>query len=158
MRYNSQKYVPYKTLSTYSNDPSSQERPSNPDDVAVTSITSLEQKNQIINSHLVTIVDIYADWCGPCKLLEPEYVKLFAKYNSDGVIAIVKENVDLKLSDITAVPTVQYYINGKLEFTTTGADVNEIEKNIINILQQISELTENKKKGGEDEGGESSAK
>lgn len=150
MRYNSSKNVPYKTLSSYSKSNSSLENPSNPDDVAVTMITSLEQKNQLINSHLLTVVDIYADWCGPCQLLGPEFVKLFAKYNSNGVIALAKENIDLKLSDVNVVPTVQYFVHGKLQFVTTGADINEIEKNIIDILQKINQTNQPTNKATDD--------
>ena len=70
----------------------------------------------------IVLVDYYADWCGPCKMLGPVLEQL-AKERSD--IQIVKvniekhENIVRKLS-IMSVPTLILYKNGELQSIKQG--------------------------------------
>ena len=69
------------------------------------------------------IVDFYADWCGPCRMLGPTIEKLATKY--EGKITIVKLNVD-QISEVAAtygvdtIPTVIFFKNGKQLGRTIG--------------------------------------
>ena len=62
------------------------------------------------------VVDFWASWCGPCKMVAPEIEKLAAKYA--GVVDVVKVDVDAnpKLSrdlDIMSIPTIALFSPGE---------------------------------------------
>lgn len=70
----------------------------------------------------VVLVDFFATWCGPCKMLTPELEKLADK---DPSVTVVKVDVD-ELSElaaefgITSVPTMILFKNGENIFRTSG--------------------------------------
>lgn len=47
---------------------------------------------EIINSDMPTIVDCYAEWCGPCKMIDPIFAKLAIEY--DGKVKFIKVDLD----------------------------------------------------------------
>ena len=80
----------------------------------------------------VTIVDFYADWCGPCKMLYPTIEQLV---NSDPEIAVRKidiidwESAVSKQYGIHAIPHVEIYDRkGKLVGTVKGVDPEELKR------------------------------
>jgi thioredoxin 1 len=99
------------------------------------SLQSAEDKKQAILKNRVCVIDIYGDWCGPCKLIEPKFQALAEKYNRPGYCALVKENVDLTLSpNVGGVPTFQFYFQGRFESSITGGDMKSIEAKIQELL------------------------
>lgn len=71
--------------------------------------------NELVNSGVV-VLDFYADWCGPCKMLAPE-LDIVAKNNSD--IKIYKINVDnnpliARNYGIMTIPTLVLYKDGNI--------------------------------------------
>ena len=79
---------------------------------------------EVINSDLLVLVDFYADWCGPCKMMAPVIDDIAAEY--DGVAKVGKLNVDE--SPITSgkykvmsIPTLQFIKNGEVVDTIVGA-------------------------------------
>lgn len=60
----------------------------------ITPITSPAQFNTILSSHTYTVVDFYADWCGPCKAIAPIYDALATAHAAAGRLAFVKVDVD----------------------------------------------------------------
>ncbi len=70
----------------------------------------------ILKSDKLAIVDLWADWCGPCHMLAPTIEKLAAEY--DGRVVVAKLDVDEnpKTSNsfnILGIPTVLFFRNGK---------------------------------------------
>lgn len=108
----------------------------------ITSFENFEQKKAAINNHSLCVVDMYGDWCGPCKQIAPKFAELASKYNKKNVCLLAKENVDLELPNIPnnleihGVPTFLFYVNGHLQknYTVTGGDMKMVEQNIRNIL------------------------
>ena len=69
----------------------------------------------VLNNDKPVVVDFWAAWCGPCKMVAPEMVKLAEKY--DGVVDVVKVDVDANpgLSQtfgIMSIPTIAYFKPG----------------------------------------------
>jgi thioredoxin 1 len=69
----------------------------------------------VLNNDKPVVVDFWAAWCGPCKMVAPEMEKLAAKY--DGVVDVVKVDVDANpgLSQaygIMSIPTIAYFKPG----------------------------------------------
>jgi len=109
-------------------------------DVLVNEIRTKEDKMNIISSNKICIVDVYADWCGPCKIIAPKYKELFKNYNLNGLCAVVKEDVELGLSpNVQVIPTFQFYVNGQFDSIITGADMSIVEQKLVDLLNSNTE-------------------
>ncbi|MFW9875662.1 MAG: thioredoxin family protein [Candidatus Thorarchaeota archaeon] len=61
------------------------------------------------------VVDVYTEWCGPCKFLSP----ILEKLKQEGLIKLLKEDLDQNRPlgerfGITAIPTLLFFKNGEL--------------------------------------------
>ena len=77
-------------------------------------VETIEQFNEELKGELV-LVDFYADWCGPCKMLAPELGKLDEEVD----VKILKVNVDELVAlarqfRVMSIPTLMLYRNGEL--------------------------------------------
>ena len=69
------------------------------------------------------LVDFYADWCGPCRMLTPLLEQLVKEMN--GAVTVVKVNVDNAQAiaaqyDITSIPTIILFKNGTQKVKSVG--------------------------------------
>ena len=60
----------------------------------VTSVTSSAHFRTLTSSSTYTVVDFYADWCGPCKVISPVFEQLASAENKPGKIIFCKVDVD----------------------------------------------------------------
>jgi len=70
----------------------------------------------VLKAERPVVVDFWAAWCGPCKLVAPELEKLAEKY--DGTVDVVKVDVDAnpRLSqafNILSIPTIAFFKPGQ---------------------------------------------
>jgi thioredoxin 1 len=94
--------------------------------------------NTLINEKQLTLVDFYADWCGPCKMLAPilQEVKSIMKDE----VRIIKINVD-QHQDLAAefmvrgVPTMLLFNEGKMLWRQSGV---LSAKDLVTIIRQHS--------------------
>ena len=98
----------------------------------------METFKDLINAPQPVLVDFYADWCGPCKAMNP-VIKEVAQ-SIQGKARVIK--VDIDKSDeaarsygVQAVPTFILFKNGKIVWRHSGM----IDKNsLLNVIQQFS--------------------
>lgn len=81
----------------------------------IINITSENFETEVLNSEKIVLIDFYADWCGPCKMLSP-VVEQFASENDD--IKVVKINVDDEQDlageyGVMSIPTLVVIKNGQ---------------------------------------------
>ncbi|KAK8187845.1 thioredoxin-like protein [Phyllosticta capitalensis] len=93
----------------------------------ITPITSPAQFNTILSSHTYTVVDFYADWCGPCKAIAPIYDALATAHAAAGRLAFVKVDVDAQQGiarkyGVNAMPTFLILTPTSTITTIRGAD------------------------------------
>lgn len=88
-------------------------------------------KQEVIEEKGTVLVDFYADWCSPCKMMAPVIDKLAESY--EGKISVAKLNID-QFPDIAAsykvmsIPTLILFKNGeKVESIIGLVDKSEIE-------------------------------
>ena len=85
--------------------------------------TSENFDTQVLDSKKTVLVDFFADWCGPCKMMAPVVEKLAEEYEGKAVIG--KLNVD-DSSDIAArygvmsIPTLIVFKNGQIQDKFVG--------------------------------------
>ncbi|XP_036596066.1 thioredoxin, mitochondrial-like [Trichosurus vulpecula] len=75
----------------------------------------LDFQERVLDSSIPVVVDFYAQWCGPCKILGPRLEKMVARQEGKVVMAKVDidENTDLAVDfEVLAVPTVLAIKNG----------------------------------------------
>jgi len=87
-------------------------------------LTDTEFENQVINSEKPILVDYWAEWCGPCKMIAP-ILEEIANEMSDKVL-VGKLNVDENSQTppkygIRGIPTLMLFKNGEAVSTHVGA-------------------------------------
>ena len=108
-------------------------------DVLVPEIQTTEDKKNMLSAFKICLIDVYADWCGPCKLTAPAFTKMFKNYNLNGVVGLAKENVELGLSrSVQVIPTFQFIVDGNLESIITGADMDSVEQKLVSLIQNLN--------------------
>lgn len=78
----------------------------------------------VLGSDKPVIVDFWAEWCGPCRMVAPILEEIAAEY--DGKIVVAKLNVDENPQiaasyGITSIPTMNVYSGGQVVKTIIGA-------------------------------------
>ena len=80
--------------------------------------------NDVLNSELPVLVDFWAEWCGPCKMIAPVLEELAVEYGEK--LKVCKMDVDANPDTapkygIRGIPTLILFNNGELAGTKVGA-------------------------------------
>lgn len=108
-------------------------------------IRSKEQFQQLLSQHQVIVVDIYADWCHPCKVMAPEFAKLAHMYSQQNPnVVFCKSDAENKVFQVKGLPTIEFYVNGQSYHTILGADLEDLRKSLRNLFPatQIEEKSQ----------------
>lgn len=100
-------------------------------------ITLESFESEVLNSSVPVIVDFYADWCGPCRMLAPTLEKIASAF--DGRIKIVKVNVDEEAElaeqfNVSSIPTLTFIINGEVVGQAAGM---ASERDLSGVVEQM---------------------
>lgn len=101
-------------------------------------ITDTNFQEVVLNSDKLSVVDFWAEWCGPCRAIGPVIEELHKEY--DGKVVIGKMNVDNNSQipveyGITNIPAILFFKNGQLVDKLVGAHP---KANFVKKIEQHS--------------------
>lgn len=101
----------------------------------VNSVNESTFEQEVINSDKPVLVDFWAAWCGPCRMVSPIIDQLADEY--DGKIKVAKVNVDenprlASEFDIMSIPSVFLFKNGKKVDGLVGVRPKQMFESMIN--------------------------
>jgi thioredoxin 1 len=90
------------------------------------------QFTQLINSSKPTLVDFFAEWCGPCKMMKPILVDLKNRVGEEAIIIKIDVDRNPQLAQqfqIQGVPTLAVFKEGKMVWRQSGVmQANQLEQ------------------------------
>lgn len=100
----------------------------------VIELTDTNFEEEVIKSSIPTLVDFWAPWCGPCRMVSPIVEELAKEFS--GRLKVGKLNVDNNQDTaakygIRSIPTLIIFKNGKQVAQTVGAQPKESLKKFI---------------------------
>jgi len=90
----------------------------------ITAITDDSFEKEVMSAELPVLVDFWAEWCGPCKMIAPILDEVAEIYQ--GRLKVGKLNIDENSTipqkfGVRGIPTLMLFKNGELESTKVGA-------------------------------------
>jgi thioredoxin 1 len=87
-------------------------------------VTDASFQTDVLDAGVPVVVDFWAEWCGPCKMIGPSLEEIAAEM--DGKVRIAKVNVDENPGiagqlGIRSIPTLMLYKDGKMTSQKVGA-------------------------------------
>lgn len=84
--------------------------------MTVQNVTATNFENEVLRSNMPVLVDFFANWCGPCKMLAPVLREIAEEY--DGTLKVGKVNVDEQMElamrfQVSSIPMLVLFKNGK---------------------------------------------
>lgn len=100
--------------------------------------TAANFDKEVLEAETPVLVDFYADWCGPCKMMAPIVAQLADEY--DGRMKVGKCNIDeedglARMYRVMSIPTLKIFVKGEAAATIVGAvSKEELEAEMKKVL------------------------
>jgi thioredoxin 1 len=96
----------------------------------------------VLQSTVPVIVDFWAPWCGPCKMVAPTLEKLAKEY--EGKLVVAKVNTDENQMwagqyGVQGIPTMLFVSGGKIVHRQTGALPEAMLRDVVTQFLEVSE-------------------
>ncbi len=90
----------------------------------IITVSDADFEQEVLNSDTPVLVDYWAEWCGPCKMIGPVLQELAPQF--EGKVKFAKLNIDENPNTppkfgIRSIPTLMLFKNGNVEATQVGA-------------------------------------
>lgn len=103
--------------------------------MSLLTLTNENFETEVLESEIPVLVDFYADWCGPCKMLSPTISELANEY--EGKVKVLKLNIDeaegvARKYNVMTIPTLILFKDGEVSGKIVGVKKKEA------IIEELS--------------------
>ena len=101
-------------------------------------ITDENFESEVLKSSKPTLVDFWAEWCGPCRMIAPLIDELHDDFKDQAVIGKVNVDSESDISakyGITSIPTLLFFKNGEIVDKHVGAaSKSQLEEKLKSLI------------------------
>lgn len=96
-------------------------------------------EKEVIQSDQIVLVDFFAPWCGPCRMLTPALESIEKKNAGVKVVKInIDDNPNLAVQyDVSSIPVIAFVRNGKLENKLVGLQSEDKIQAVIDAIASV---------------------
>ncbi|SDX87807.1 thioredoxin [Halobellus clavatus] len=99
-------------------------------------VENADQFDELVADHDVVMVDYHAEWCGPCKMLEPTVEELASETDAAVLKVDIDELQDLaKDAGVRSVPTLEFYKNGSKQDSVVGVQDKD---DLLAVIEELA--------------------
>ncbi|WP_411965797.1 thioredoxin [Haloferax sp. YSMS24] len=99
-------------------------------------VESADHLDELIADNDIVLVDYHAEWCGPCKMLEPTVEEIAEETNAVVAKVDIDELQDLaREKQIRSVPTLQFFAGGEKAHQVVGVQSKE---DLVDVIEQLA--------------------